>query len=83
MIGNDIKAKIIADSQTVSALLEIIKERTQDCQCPILADGPHAECNCWYCRACMLISKTEKSCPYDTNGDGDCGQKLCPYCGDR
>lgn len=20
-------------------------------------------------------------CPYDTNGDGDCGRALCPYCG--
>ncbi len=20
-------------------------------------------------------------CPYDTNGDGDCGRALCPFCG--
>lgn len=21
------------------------------------------------------------NCPLDTNGDGDCGQRLCPWCG--
>lgn len=23
------------------------------------------------------------TCPYDTNGDGDCGKYLCPYCGQK
>ncbi len=23
----------------------------------------------------------EKPCPNDTNGDGDCGRRFCPYCG--
>lgn len=22
-----------------------------------------------------------KACPYDTNGDGDCGRRECPHCG--
>ena len=21
-------------------------------------------------------------CPFDTNGDGDCGQRYCPFCGE-
>src|SRR5262245_6115392 len=22
------------------------------------------------------------ACPFDTNGDGDCGRRYCPHCGD-
>jgi hypothetical protein len=28
-----------------------------------------------------LIQLHSLPCPYDTNGDSDCGQIMCPYCG--
>ena len=27
------------------------------------------------------MSGPASACPYDTNGDGDCGRPLCPHCG--
>ena len=29
-----------------------------------------------------LLRVLDSGCPKDTNGDGDCGSKSCPYCGD-
>lgn len=29
----------------------------------------------------MLDIVHRKPCPQDTDGDGDCGAKMCPYCG--
>lgn len=29
------------------------------------------------------ILKNGGACPYDTNGDGDCGRPACPFCGEK
>lgn len=29
----------------------------------------------------LVFRRPTDACPRDTNGDGDCGRPLCPYCG--
>lgn len=29
-----------------------------------------------------ISAKVDMPCPRDTNGDGDCGQRFCPHCGE-
>jgi hypothetical protein len=31
--------------------------------------------------AAVRETRAGQTCPFDTNGDGDCGQPLCPFCG--
>lgn len=38
----------------------------------VMSDGPELV---------LAIKAERRPCPNDTNGDGDCGKKYCPYCG--
>lgn len=42
----------------------------------LLPDSPGWSWTDWLTEAAAAIA-----CPHDTDGDGDCGRPLCPYCG--
>ncbi len=45
--------------QFAPEMLNMLKRMTQDHQCSQRSDGPHADCDCWFCAARNLINRAE------------------------